>query len=76
MGSPPLRPIDSSSIDAAGYDAREQELHVRFLESGETYVYEGVPELVWRQLLHAASKGTFLNDRIRDVYPFRHEPGV
>ena len=66
-----MQPVDSSSIDAIGYDAEAQELHVRFLESGETYVYAGVPELVWRQLLHAPSKGTFVNDRIRDAYPFR-----
>ena len=72
MGGPPMHPVDSSSIDAVGYDADAQELHVRFVESGETYVYDGVPELVWRQLLHADSKGTFLNDRIRDVYAFRH----
>jgi hypothetical protein len=71
MGSPPMRPVDSSSIDAVGYDAAAQELHVRFLESGETYVYEGVPELVWRQLLHAESKGTFVNDRVRDTYTTR-----
>jgi hypothetical protein len=67
-----MQPVDSSSIDAIGYDAERQELHVRFVETGETYVYVGVPELVWRQLRHAESKGTFLNDRIRDTYAFRH----
>lgn len=75
MGAPPMRPVDSASIDAVGYDAAAQELHVRFLESGETYVYAAVPELVWRQLLHAESKGTFVNQRIRDAYPVRHLTG-
>jgi hypothetical protein len=34
--------VDSSNVEAIGYDTQSQELHVRFLKSGETYVYYAV----------------------------------
>jgi KTSC domain len=71
MSEPDMHYVESSSIEAIGYDAAASELHVRFLESGETYVYRAVPELVYRQLLRSDSKGTFVSERIRDEYDFR-----
>jgi hypothetical protein len=71
MSEPDMHYVESTSIEAIGYDAEASELYVRFLESGETYVYRAVPELVYRQLRRAPSKGAFVNERIRDDYDSR-----
>ena len=63
--------VESSSIDAVGYDASSQRLTVRFLGSGNTYVYLGVAPSVFEALLTAPSKGRYLNFHIKDVYPYR-----
>ncbi|MEX2628484.1 MAG: KTSC domain-containing protein [Tistlia sp.] len=62
--------VDSSNIEAIGYDHDNQELHVRFLRSGETYVYYGVEEWVFQELLQADSKGTYLNTHIKRKYQY------
>lgn len=63
--------VESSSIDAVGYDASTRRLTVRFLGSGNTYVYLGVAPSVFEALLAAPSKGRYLNFHIKDVYPYR-----
>jgi len=60
--------VDSSNIEAVGYDADAQELHVRFLKSGQTYVYYAVEEWVFQEFLQADSKGSFLSTRIKPHY--------
>jgi KTSC domain len=67
---PELRPVDSGAIAAVGYDAEADELHVRFAHGG-TYVYAQVPELVYRILLKAESKGAYLNKVVKPTYPCR-----
>lgn len=62
--------VDSSSIEAIGYNRDTQELHVRFLRSGATYAYFGVEEWVFDELRQAASKGGYLNDHIRGSYDY------
>ena len=59
--------IDSSNIEAIGYDQASQELHVRFLSNAE-YVYHGVPQEVYDELMAAPSKGSYLNRVIRPSY--------
>jgi len=61
--------VESSNIEAVGYDEASQELHVQFL-SGGYYVYNGVPRDVFDQLMAAPSKGSFLNREIKSVYTF------
>ena len=63
--------VESSSIDAVGYDAATRRLTVRFLGSGNTYVYLGVAPSVFEALLAAPSKGRYLNFHIKDAYPYR-----
>ena len=46
--------VDSSNIEAIGYDTDAQELHVRFL-SGATYIYHGVPQETYDNLMAAPS---------------------
>ena len=61
--------VDSSNIEAIGHEAGAQELHVRFL-SGDTYVYHGVPEEVYDELMVAPSKGSYLNRMIKGSYEY------
>jgi hypothetical protein len=60
--------VDSSNIEAIGYDVHTQELHIKFLKSGETYVYYAVEEFVFQELQQSDSKGIFLNTRIKQNY--------
>jgi len=60
--------VDSSNIEAIGYDTGTLELHVRFLKSGETYVYYAVEEWRHQELMQAGSKGAYLNANIKPHY--------
>src|SRR5258707_14369021 len=61
--------VDSSSIEAIGYDADAGELHVRFL-SGASYIYRGVPAHIFDALMQSPSKGSFINREIKGVYQY------
>lgn len=61
--------VDSSNIDAIGYDEDNQELHVKFL-SGGYYTYSGVPKEVFDELMNAPSKGSYLNREVKGVYQY------
>jgi len=65
---PEMNFVDSSNIEAIGYEPDSQELHVRFLKSGETYVYYGVEDWVFQELMQADSKGIYFNANIRNTY--------
>ncbi len=65
--------VDSSNIEAIGYDPEALELHVRFLKSGETYVYSDVNQAVFDELMQAESKGSYLNRRIKGNYQYRRQ---
>ena len=67
---PRLLPVESSSIDAVGYDPDSHRLYVRF-RSGRTYVYYDVVKRVFDDLLAADSKGRFLNAEIKGAYDYR-----
>ena len=68
---PEMQFVDSSNIEALGYDTETQELHVTFLGSGGTYVYSDVAQEVFDELLQAGSKGSYLNRRIKGNYAYR-----
>lgn len=61
--------ISSSAISSVGYDERSAVLEVEF-RSGAVYDYFKVPEKVYRDLLKAPSKGSFVSRRVRDRYAF------
>lgn len=61
--------VDSSNVEAIGYDNDAQDLHVQFL-SGGYYVYHDVPSEIFDEFLAAPSKGSFLNRVIKGVYQF------
>lgn len=62
--------VVSSNIEAIGYDVVSLELHVRFLKSGETYVYYAVEEWRHQELMQADSKGVYLNTNIKPNYQY------
>ena len=67
---PEMHFVDSSNIEAIGYDADSEELHVRFLKSGDTYVYYAVEDWVLQEFLRADSKGTYLNACVKGRYEY------
>ena len=68
---PRLLPVESTNIAAVGYDGATSRLYVKFVASGYTYVYYGVPKAVFEGLLDADSKGRFLNAEIKGAYDYR-----
>lgn len=65
--------LESSSLDAVAYHPANAWLAVRFT-SGSGYVYQGVPESVWGQLLKAGSHGGFFAQEIKGTYHATPEP--
>lgn len=63
-----LIPVESSMIQAVGYDPKTRILEIVF-NNGQTYGYEGVPPQVYKELMAADSKGQYLRSAIIGVYP-------
>jgi hypothetical protein len=61
-------PVRSTNIKSVGYDKPSLALEVEF-HTGSVYRYSNVPELVYRGLLSAPSKGRYFAARIKDRYP-------
>ncbi|HNR93588.1 MAG TPA: KTSC domain-containing protein [Kiritimatiellia bacterium] len=61
--------IDSSLLEKVKYDGAAQTLTVVF-DSGETYVYAGVPQAIYDGLMAAPSKGSFFEASIKDAFQF------
>ena len=62
-------PVASTSISSIGYDFDSSTLEVEF-QNGGVYLYYGVSESVYRALMSASSKGSYVADRIKDRYAF------
>ena len=62
-------PVRSSNICAIGYDAVASTLEIEF-SSGSVYQYLDVPEDEFDGLMAAASKGRYLNQKIKDRYQY------
>lgn len=69
MSLPEMTKVSSSNIDEIGYDEENQEVYVRFL-NGSLYVYKGVPNFEYQNLLEAPSHGSYLNRNFKNVYPY------
>lgn len=65
-----LQSVESSMIQAVGYDEEAKALRVVF-NSGKTYEYDGVPKAVYDELMAADSKGGFMRQAIIDCYSYR-----
>lgn len=70
-GLPAIRAVDSSSIAAVGYDPTTRRLYLRFVGSGNAYLYRDVPPATFAELMRAESKGGFVNTMIKGSYEYR-----
>jgi hypothetical protein len=61
--------VESSMIQAVGYDQNLKELQVVF-NSGNIYCYTQVPKEEYESLLNADSKGSYMRANIIDTYPY------
>lgn len=66
-----MEAVESTALCEVGYRPETQELYVRFLESGEVYVYSDVRSSVFDALCEAQSKGQFYSLNIRNNFPYR-----
>ena len=66
------QPVDSSAISSIGFDPISRTLETEFRRGQRVYRFFGVPELLFRGLLAAKSKGHFVATRITDRYMSRN----
>ncbi|KAA6340498.1 hypothetical protein EZS27_011643 [termite gut metagenome] len=69
MNLPEMKPVSSSNIGSIGYDEQNQIVYVRFLNDS-IYIYKGVPEFEFQNLLEAPSHGSYLHRNFKNVYPY------
>lgn len=62
-------PVESSNIQAIGYNPTERLLQVDF-HSGRSYQYYGVAPQTFQDFLDTSSKGRFFNAQIKGCYLF------
>jgi hypothetical protein len=62
--------VRSRSIRSVGYDSERKTLELKF-QPGGVYQYFGVPRSVYQRLLKAPSIGRFVNEKIKENYPFQ-----
>jgi hypothetical protein len=60
--------VDSTSIDAIGYDQATSTLYVRLKRDNQTYQYFEVPAIVHTRFMESDSKGVYFNAEIRPKY--------
>ncbi|KKM06703.1 hypothetical protein LCGC14_1741290 [marine sediment metagenome] len=65
--------VESSNIEAVGYDEQKEELFIEFKNKGEntTYKYRGVPSKKYDSMVKADSVGRFFHKHIRGLYTFK-----
>ena len=63
--------VQSDVIERVRYS--HGRLAIWFRPSGRLYVYQDVPEAIYRALLEAPSKGAYFNAHIRDSFSFTLE---
>ncbi len=56
--------VESSNVQAIGYDEKEAKLLVRFKDGGWLYEYDPVPPIVYLGLKECQSKGRYLQTQV------------
>jgi hypothetical protein len=64
------RPINSRAIRSVAYDPQLLVLEIEFANRG-IYQYDRVPPATYEEFCAAASKGTFVNQRIKPHFECR-----
>ncbi len=63
--------LQSDAIEAIAYDEIAHRLRARFRDSGETVIYENVPQDVYDSLIFAKSIASFFREHIEGRFPRR-----
>jgi hypothetical protein len=63
-----LQRVQSSAIEAVGYDADRRWLEIRWVGQARVYRYYGVPAEVYQELREAESLGTYVNEQVKPRY--------
>lgn len=69
MKYPQMKTVSSSNIAELGYDEKDQIVYVRF-SNNTMYIYRGVSEIEFQNLLNAPSIGSYLHMNYKNVYPY------
>jgi len=69
MNIPEMTPVSSSNVAQIGYNEDEQLVYVEFL-NGNIYMYKGVPQHEYDNLLTSSSVGSYLHRNFKNVYPY------
>ena len=67
--------MPSTVIKEMHYDLATSKLKISYV-SGQTYIYSGVPETVYKELAASRVKGRYLRFFIKDKYPFEKDNGI
>ena len=65
--------LDSTAINWIQYFPDKLLLKIRYTSSDTIYVYYNLPSVIYEQLLHAESKGNFVNRFIKEIYDYSVE---
>lgn len=63
-------PVDSSMVNAVGYDLSEETLYVEFSNTGYIYAYYEVEVEIFKELLEASSIGSYIRNNVIDCYGY------
>ncbi len=66
-----MQRVHSLAIEAVSYDENAHLLRARYRNSGETVIYEDVPQELYDSLIFADSITGFFRDRIEGRFPKR-----
>ena len=66
-----MQRVHSLAIEAVSYDESAHLLRARYRDSGETVIYEDVPQEIYDSLIFAESITGFFRDRIEGHFPRR-----
>lgn len=59
--------VVSSNLHSVGYDFSKATLEIEFNDMS-VYQYHFVPEIIYRSLLHAGSKGKYFDQNIKKLF--------
>lgn len=65
----PLKPLNSTMLEAAGYDLASRTLAVRFRNGTVVHRYHDVPPEIAEGLESAESAGRYFNANVRGKFP-------
>ena len=63
-----MQSVKSSLLDKVGYDPEAKVLAVQMNYSSDVYLYRGVPQAIYDDLLAADSKGSFYVENIKGQF--------